>query len=65
MLTNVRTFDLNNVENLKTVVEHVSLYVGLVIFTACGAKVKLKFVVSKIGRKIILCSLGSVNPQYW
>ena len=39
MLTNVRHLDLKNLENVKTVFEHVSLYVGLVIFTAAGAKV--------------------------
>ena len=39
MLTNVRHLDLKNLENVKTAFEHVSLYVGLVIFTAAGAKV--------------------------
>ena len=39
MLTNVRFEDLKNIENVKTAVEHISLYVGLVVFTALGAKV--------------------------
>lgn len=39
MLSNVRTLDLKNLGNVKTAVEHVSLYVGLVVFTAAGAKV--------------------------
>ena len=39
MLTNVRTLDLNNLDNVKSAVEHVGLYVGLVVFTAAGAKV--------------------------
>jgi len=39
MLTNVRHLDLKNLENVKTAFEHVSLYVGLVIFTAAGAKI--------------------------
>ena len=42
MLTNVRHLDLKNLENVKTAFEHVSLYVGLVIFTAAGAKVKFQ-----------------------
>ena len=41
MLTNVRFEDLKNIENVKTAVEHISLYVGLVVFTALGAKVGL------------------------
>ena len=45
MLTNVRHLDLKNLENVKTVFEHVSLYVGLVIFTAAGAKVKFQSMV--------------------
>ena len=40
MLTNVRFEDLKNIENVKTAVEHISLYVGLVVFTALGAKVR-------------------------
>ena len=39
MLTNVRFEDLKNIENVKSAFEHVSLYVGLVFFTALGAKV--------------------------
>merc|ERR1712062_600742 len=39
MLTNVRFEDLKNIENVKTAVEHISLYVGLVVFTALGAKI--------------------------
>lgn len=39
MLSNVRTLDLKNLGNVKTAVEHVSLYVGLIIFTAAGAKI--------------------------
>jgi hypothetical protein len=39
MLSNVRTVDLKNFENVKSVFEHVSLYVGLVVYTAAGAKV--------------------------
>ena len=42
MLTNVRFEDLKNIENVKTAVEHISLYVGLVVFTALGAKVGFK-----------------------
>ena len=36
---NVPTFNLDKLENVKSAVEHVGLYVGLVIFTAAGAKV--------------------------
>lgn len=39
MLSTVRTLDLKHFENVKTVFEHVSLYVGLVVYTAAGAKV--------------------------
>ena len=39
MLTKLRFEDLKNIENVKTAVEHISLYVGLVVFTALGAKV--------------------------
>ena len=39
MLTNVRALDLKNVANVKSAVEHVGLYIGLVVFTAAGAKV--------------------------
>ena len=39
MLTKLRFEDLKNNENVKTAVEHISLYVGLVVFTALGAKV--------------------------
>ena len=38
---NVPTFNLDKLENVKSAVEHVGLYVGLVIFTAAGAKVNL------------------------
>jgi len=36
---NVPTFNLDKLENVKSAVEHVGLYVGLVIFTAAGAKI--------------------------
>ena len=39
MLSTVRTLDLKHFENVKTAFEHVSLYVGLVVYTAAGAKV--------------------------
>ncbi len=41
MLSTVRTLDLRHFENVKSVVEHVSLYVGLIVYTAAGAKVTL------------------------
>lgn len=31
--------DLKNFKNVKSFVEHISLYVGLVVYTAAGAKV--------------------------
>ncbi len=40
MLSNVRTIDLKHYENVKSVFEHVGLYVGLVVYTAAGAKVE-------------------------
>ncbi len=39
MLSTVRTLDLAHFENVKTIFEHISLYVGLVVYTAAGAKV--------------------------
>ena len=39
MLTNVRFEDLKNIENVKTAVEHISLYVGLVVYrTGCQGR---------------------------
>ena len=43
MFNTVPTFNLDKLENVKSAVEHVGLYVGLVIFTAAGAKVKSGF----------------------
>ena len=43
MLSTVRTLDLRHYENVKTVFEHISLYIGLVVYTAAGAKVKKYF----------------------
>jgi hypothetical protein len=45
MLSTVRTLDLKHFENVKTLFEHVSLYVGLVIYTAVGAKVRYQIVI--------------------
>ena len=39
MFSNAGPWDGNNLENVKSAVEHVGLYVGLVVFTAAGAKV--------------------------
>ena len=43
MLSTVRTIDLKHFENVKSAFEHISLYVGLVVYTAAGAKVNLDF----------------------
>jgi hypothetical protein len=42
MLSTVRdlNLDLQHFENVKSALEHISLYVGLVVYTAAGAKVK-------------------------
>ena len=40
MFNTVPTFNLDKLENFKSTFEHVGLYVGLVIFTVAGAKVK-------------------------
>ena len=55
MLTNVRHLDLKNLENVKTAFEHVSLYVGLVIFTAAGAKVICIWIY--VGKKLLFFRL--------
>ena len=47
MLTKLRFEDLKNNENVKTAVEHISLYVGLVVFTALGAKVGIEHFAKK------------------
>ena len=39
MLSSARGFDTRNLKNVKTAFEHVSLYVGLIIYTAVGAMV--------------------------
>ncbi|XP_059083028.1 TWiK family of potassium channels protein 7-like isoform X3 [Tigriopus californicus] len=39
MLSTVRTIDLKHFENVKSAFEHISLYVGLVVYTAAGAKI--------------------------
>ena len=39
MLSNVQTFDIKHYENVKSFFEHIGLYVGLVAYTAAGAKV--------------------------
>ena len=39
MFSNAKTLDFKNLDNVKSVVEHVALYVGLIVFTAAGAKV--------------------------
>ena len=52
MLTNVRFEDLKNIENVKTAVEHISLYVGLVVFTALGAKVGCLKITEKVSFNI-------------
>ncbi len=39
MFATVKNLDLRHFENVKSAVEHVGLYVGLVVFTAAGAKV--------------------------
>ena len=39
MLSTVRTLDLAHFENVKSLMEHLSLYVGLAVYTAAGAKV--------------------------
>ena len=43
MLSTVRTIDLKHFENVKSAFEHISLYVGLVVYTAAGAKVNLDY----------------------
>ena len=40
MLSSARGFDTRNLKNVKTAVEHVGLYVGLIIYTAVGAMVR-------------------------
>ena len=42
MLATVQNKDWNHFEDLKTGVEHVGLYVGLITYTAVGAWVKRK-----------------------
>ena len=39
MLSNVQTYDIKNYENVKSFFEHIGLYLGLVAYTAAGAKV--------------------------
>jgi len=39
MLSSARGFDFQNFKNVKTVVEHISLYIGLIIYTGLGALV--------------------------
>ena len=39
MITNVQTLDWKNLQDVKSAVEHIGLYVGFVVFTAAGAKV--------------------------
>ena len=39
MLSNVQTFDIKHYDNVKSFFEHIGLYVGLVAYTAAGAKV--------------------------
>ena len=41
MLSNVQTFDIKHYENVKSFFEHIGLYVGLVAYTAVGAKVTI------------------------
>ena len=45
MLSTVRTLDLKHFENVKSLMEHVSLYVGLVVYTAAGAKVQTEKII--------------------
>lgn len=40
MLSNAKGFDLRNYEDVKSAVEHVGLYVGLIFYTAIGAMVR-------------------------
>ncbi len=40
MLSTVRTLDLAHFEDVKSIFEHLSLYVGLVVYTAAGAMVR-------------------------
>ena len=42
MLSNVQTFDIKHYDNVKSFFEHIGLYVGLVAYTAAGAKVNCR-----------------------
>ncbi|XP_040569259.1 TWiK family of potassium channels protein 7 isoform X2 [Lepeophtheirus salmonis] len=39
LLGNLRVLDVKHIENVKNLVEHIGLYVGLAIYTAAGAKI--------------------------
>lgn len=49
--------DLKNFKNVKSFVEHISLYVGLVVYTAAGAKV------GSIANKIELCDIWFIHDS--
>ena len=62
MFNTVPTFNLDKLENVKSAVEHVGLYVGLVIFTAAGAKVKSGFFNGRYNGGVSMGLMGSVEP---
>ena len=49
--------DFKHFENVKSLFENVSLYIGLIAYTAAGAKVRLKFLKSHA----ILCLIISTH----
>ena len=55
MLSSARGFDTRNLKNVKTAVEHVGLYVGLILYTAIGAMVH--------NIKYLYCSVVFVEAQ--
>ena len=61
MFNTVPTFNLDKLENVKSAVEHVGLYVGLVIFTAAGAKVKSGFFCSVHARHLSSLSVDVIH----
>ena len=51
--------DFKHFENVKSLFENVSLYIGLIAYTAAGAKVRLKFLSSSINATLFYVELFS------
>ena len=61
----VKLFRMETMERVRGVLEHLSLYIGLAIYTALGAKVNFILIIYREAFKKKLCSSNPILTPPW